>query len=228
MDAKQTALNFIKNVLKDSGGEITAYSDDGIRASVTYKKDDGTELTINLTKPVKKDKTGIWVADFDKYSSMKIDLERYPIDYNIETAAKDGMAVFVDKVLPSGDRQVAFVVNKLHSGKEIIEAFFSKSSKGIPCDIFICHKSDSWIILTRIIYDGELFYGVEDNSRYSSKDEKYYCFNYRYLKVFEGNNMKSVYLLNDSDITEGELRKSILSSNTNDHIANKLLLYYES
>lgn len=209
LDAKQTALNFINDAFQISGGEIIAYSDNGIRASVTYQKDDETELTINLTKPVKKDRTGIWLAKDDIFSSMKIGLATYPVDYNIETATKDGMAVFVQ--------------GKLHSGKEVVEAFINKSSKGISCDISICYKSDEGISLTRIIYDGEFFYGVEDYTRNHSDDEKYYEFTYRYLKVFEDKNMKSVYLLNDSDVTYKELVKSMASNNSKDLIANKLL-----
>lgn len=213
LDAKQTALNYINNLLMNKEVEITAYSDDGKRASVTCKKDDGTKLTINLTKPVKKDKTGIWIASHDTLSGMKIDLATYPVDYNIETATKDGMAVFVD--------------SKLNSGKEVIEAFFNKSSKGIACDLSICHKSDGGIYLTRIMYDGELFYGVEDYTRYNSDDENYYEFTYKYLKVFEEKNMKSVYLVNDADVTYEQLFKSMASSSTKDFISNRFLLYYE-
>jgi hypothetical protein len=209
LDSKQTALNFVEKVLQISGGKITASSDNGIRASVTYQKEDGTNLTINLTKPVKKDKTGIWAANIDKYSSMKIDLATYPVDYNIEAAAKDGMPVFVE--------------SKLHSGKEVIEAFINKSSKRIPCDISICHKGDGGIILTRVMYDGEFFYGVEDYTRYNSDDENYYEFTYRYLKVFEEKNITSVCLLNNADVTYEELFKSMASSNLNNKISSKLL-----
>ncbi len=216
LDLEQTALDFIHSKLQVVEGKIVDTEIAGDRASVTFQKTDGSKIFITLTKPVKKDRTGIWVADMDQYSYLKTELSAYPADYKPEDAVKDGFITVVD--------------DKLLSGDETLKTFIDNSNKGIPGEIATYSYFEGGMVLGKIVYDGTVLYGVSDNTRHASEDDGdgYGEFSYRYIKVFEGNTgLLYVCLLDDNSVTFETLMKSFSSSLIQNHIPSKFILTYD-
>lgn len=84
-------------------------------------------------------------------------------------------------------------------------------------------------ILTYLSYKDNKFFMIEDDSRdqyRESREEDYFEYSFKYLKLFEENNKTYVYLLDDDKITLDELNFSLLSSNISDWIPYGFVFYY--
>ena len=74
------------------------------------------------------------------------------------------------------------------------------------------------------------FYMMEDDSRdqyRDTKDEDYYEYTFKYMKLFEENKKTYVYLLDDDNVTLEELNYSLLSSQISDWIPYGFVFYYK-
>lgn len=84
-------------------------------------------------------------------------------------------------------------------------------------------------ILTYLSCKDNKFFMIEDDSRDQYRDDKeedYFEYSFKYLKLFEENNKTYVYLLDDEKITLDELNYSLLSSNISDWIPYGFVFYY--
>lgn len=164
---------------------------------------------LNKTKPAA---TGI-SRDFDK---LKSELSLVPKQYDMDTAVKDG----------------CFVINvsSVKSKPEVMDRFISDSQSGKPTSITVVqYMYGEKPSITKVIYDGAGYYGIEDNSRDSActeESQKYQQFEFKYLKVFEKNNYKSCYLFNDNSITYEKFMKSMASSSLSAWIAHQYICIY--
>ena len=116
-----------------------------------------------------------------------------------------------------------------NSKLEDMDKFVSDSQSGKETSITIAQytiKGDTSI--TKIIYDGTKYYGVEKDTTYNSDNPEYRQFEFKYLKAFEENNVKTYLLFNDNEITYSKYIKSMISSNSNDWIEHQFICDYKN
>lgn len=114
--------------------------------------------------------------------------------------------------------------------KKIWEDFYNNSKNNKEGSILIVQYTEQDDpILTYLSYTDKKFFMIEDDSRdqyRDSKNEDYFEYSFKYLKLFEENNKTYVYLLDDNKITLDELNYSLLSSNISDWIPYGFVFYY--
>lgn len=150
--------------------------------------------------------------DTNVFESIISDLSRLPKKYTVEEQVKDGCFVIVH--------------GNLKSDANIIEKFVADSKSGKSAKVTIVQYTiEGDPIVTKVVYDGSMFYGVSDNSRDAFKGDydDYIKFQYKYLKTFEENKSRFALLVNDDSLTVEKYRKSMLSSNSKDWIDHYFL-----
>lgn len=114
--------------------------------------------------------------------------------------------------------------------KKIWDDFYNNSKKNKDGSILIVQYTEQDDpILTYLSYTDKEFFMIEDDSRdqyRDSKNEDYFEYSFKYLKLFEENNKTYVYLLDDNKITLDELNYSLLSANISDWIPYGFVFYY--
>ena len=103
----------------------------------------------------------------------------------------------------------------------------SQNQKSTSITVVQCNI-DGKQIISKIVYDGIKYYGIEDDTRIIDSNTKYHEFEFKYLKIFEENNRKIYVLLNDKEITYNQYIKSMLSSNSNYWIDHQFLCSYNN
>lgn len=114
--------------------------------------------------------------------------------------------------------------------EKIWNDFYNNSKKKKEDSILIVQYTEQDDpILTYLSYKDNKFFMIEDDSRdqyRDDKDEDYFEYSFKYLKLFKENNKTYVYLLDDNKITLDELNYSLLSSNISDWIPYGFVFYY--
>lgn len=114
--------------------------------------------------------------------------------------------------------------------KKIWDDFYNNSKNNREGSILIVQYTEQDDpILTYLSYKDKEFFMIEDDSRdqyRDSKNEDYFEYSFKYLKLFEENNKTYVYLLDDNEITLDELNYSLLSANISDWIPYGFVFYY--
>jgi len=114
--------------------------------------------------------------------------------------------------------------------EKIWNDFYNNSKKKKEDSILIVQYTEQDDpILTYLSCKDNKFFMIEDDSRdqyRDSKDEDYFEYSFKYLKLFKENNKTYVYLLDDNKITLDELNYSLLSSNISDWIPYGFVFYY--
>lgn len=129
------------------------------------------------------------------------------------------------------DNNIVVIENeKIVANKEIWDDFYNNTQKKKEGSILIVQYTEQDDpILTYLSFKDNKFFMIEDDSRdqyRDSKDEDYFEYSFKYLKLFEENNKIYVYLLDDKKITLDELNYSLLSSNISDWIPYGFVFYY--
>lgn len=119
---------------------------------------------------------------------------------------------------------------KIVGNEKIWNDFYDNSKNKKECSILIVQYTEQEDpILTYLSYKDKKFFMIEDDSRdqyRENKNEDYFEYSFKYLKLFEENNKTYVYLLDDNKITLNELNYSLLSSNISDWIPYGFVFYY--
>lgn len=114
--------------------------------------------------------------------------------------------------------------------KKIWNDFYNNSKNNKDGSILIVQYTEQDDpILTYLSCKDKEFFMIEDDSRdqyRDNKNEDYFEYSFKYLKLFEENNKTYVYLLDDNKITLDELNYSLLSSNISDWIPYGFVFYY--
>lgn len=114
--------------------------------------------------------------------------------------------------------------------KKIWDDFYNNSKNNKEGSILIVQYTEQDDpILTYLSFKDKEFFMIEDDSRdqyRDSKNEDYFEYSFKYLKLFEENNKTYVYLLDDNKITLDELNYSLLSANISDWIPYGFVFYY--
>ncbi len=114
--------------------------------------------------------------------------------------------------------------------KKIWNDFYNNSKNKKEGSVLIVQYTEQEDpILTYLSYKDNKFFMIEDESRdqyRDSKEEDYFEYSFKYLKLFEENHKTYVYLLDDNKITLDELNYSLLSSNISDWIPYGFVFYY--
>ena len=128
-------------------------------------------------------------------------------------------------------RNIVVVENEIIvANEQLWNDFYDNTKKKKEDAILIVQyteQDDS--ILTYLSFKDESFFMIEDDSRdqyRDTKQEDYFEYSFKYLKLFEENNKTYVYLLDDNEITLDELNFSLLSSNISDWIPYGFVFYY--
>ena len=114
--------------------------------------------------------------------------------------------------------------------KKIWNDFYNNSKNNKDGSILIVQYTEQDDpILTYLSCKDKEFFMIEDDSRdqyRDNKNEDYFEYSFKYLKLFEENKKTYVYLLDDNKITLDELNYSLLSSNISDWIPYGFVFYY--
>ncbi len=87
--------------------------------------------------------------------------------------------------------------------------------------IIVQYTAQEDAILTYLSYINDKFFMIRDESRdryREVRDEDYYKYDFKYMKIFEENKQIYAYLLDDNNITLDELNFSLLSKNISEWI----------
>lgn len=87
--------------------------------------------------------------------------------------------------------------------------------------IIVQYTAQEDAILTYLSYINDKFFMIRDESRdryREVRDEDYYKYDFKYMKIFEENKQIYAYLLDDNNITLNELNFSLLSKNISEWI----------
>lgn len=151
----------------------------------------------------------------NKFDKLKSELLLIPKVYNIDNADKDGSFVIRNE--------------EAKSRSEIIDKFISDSQNQKPTSITIVqYTAEGKQIISKIVYDGIKYYGIEDDSRVTDNNKEYHEFEFKYLKVFKENNRKTYVLFNVKEINYTQFIRSLTSSNSKDFIDHQFLCSYNN
>ena len=134
----------------------------------------------------------------------------------VERAKKNNIVVVENEEIVGNEKIWNDFYNDIENKKEGSMLIVQYTEQGDP-------------ILTYLSYKDSKFFMIEDDSRdqyRDSKDEDYFEYSFKYLKLFKENNKTYVYLLDDNKITLDELNYSLLSSNISDWIPYGFVFYY--
>lgn len=116
------------------------------------------------------------------------------------------------------------------ANKKIWNNFYNNSKKKKEDSVLIVQYTEQEDpILTYLSCKDNKFFMIEDDSRDQYRDDKeedYFEYSFKYLKLFQENKKTYVYLLDDNKITLDELNYSLLSSNISDWIPYGFVFYY--
>lgn len=166
-----------------------------------------------------------------KEKTSTISLEDITEDYTLEDAKADGMVVFED--------------NEITSGQEIWDDFVENSKKGKETSVMLAYYytlgdasqySESYYEKAKeeypLLFVHELSYNGSTYHLEYNEDGQNYQFDYKYLKKYEEqpNYISADYteftryiLVNDDSITAEQIDKSLISSQTTDQIDFKMV-----
>lgn len=117
------------------------------------------------------------------------------------------------------------------ANKDLWDNFYENSNNKKEDDILVLkYTAQNDPILIYLSYKDNKFYMMEDDSRdqyRDTKDEDYYEYTFKYMKLFEENEKTYVYLLDDNNVTLEELNYSLLSSQISDWIPYGFVFYYK-
>ena len=117
------------------------------------------------------------------------------------------------------------------ANKDLWDNFYENSNNKKEDDILVLkYTAQNDPILIYLSYKDNKFYMMEDDSRdqyRDTKDEDYYEYTFKYMKLFEENEKTYVYLLDDDNVTLEELNYSLLSSQISDWIPYGFVFYYK-
>lgn len=149
-----------------------------------------------------------------KFDKIIAELSQIPEKYTVEKAVEDGCFVVVH--------------GKVKSDLKIIDEFVSNSENGKSASITVVQYTiEGDPIITKVIYDGTNYYGIEDNTRDDYGTPQYQDFEFKYLKIFEEHDSKMYILFNDNEITYDEYIKSMLSSSSEAWIDHRFICSYD-
>ncbi|KZL90302.1 DUF5301 domain-containing protein [Clostridium magnum] len=143
------------------------------------------------------------LVSLNRYEDIKQELSLDAKKYSVQKTLGDSCILDSDSVI--------------NSRAEIADKFIADTKKGNKSSLKIVHpRTDGYTIITKVIYDGKNYYGVAYYSKNSltGKDNYYYQFKYKYLKIFDLSGYKFVYLLEDNNLTFGDIDKSLMSQYT--------------
>lgn len=87
--------------------------------------------------------------------------------------------------------------------------------------IIVQYTAQEDAILTYLSYINDKFFMIRDESRdryREVRDEDYYKYDFKYMKIFKDNKQIYAYLLDDNNITLDELNFSLISKNISEWI----------
>ena len=117
------------------------------------------------------------------------------------------------------------------ANKDLWDNFYENSNNKKEDYILVLkYTAQNDPILIYLSYKDNKFYMMEDDSRdqyRDTKDEDYYEYTFKYMKLFEENEKTYVYLLDDDNVTLEELNYSLLSSQISDWIPYGFVFYYK-
>lgn len=139
-------------------------------------------------------------------------LAAFPEDYSSEQALKDGFLVFNNSPDPDVAIGEKFIKDVL-AGNPASLRIYQSTTEGDP-------------ILSLVVYDGHLYQYCVDNSRdkfAGQSADKYRESSYAYLIVYEQEEGRYVFLMQDNSLTYEDLLKSMTSSSSAVRIDCQLL-----
>lgn len=170
-----------------------------------YKEINSKENTsISQEESKKEENTSINQKEGSKFEEIKAELNKIPKDYSSDMATEDGNFVVVHGSVKSDIDILNKFAEDSQSGKEASIVIVQYTIEGDP-------------IIMKIIYDGSKYYGVKDNTRDEFGIAEYTESEFKHLKIFEEDNEKIYYLL-DEDISYKDLMKSLESSDSSNRI----------
>lgn len=143
---------------------------------------------------------------------LKAQLEAFPEDYSSEQAVKDGFLVFNNSRNPDVSIGEEFIEEVL-AGKPDSLLIYQSTTEGDP-------------ILSFVNYDGQLYQYCEDSSRdkfAGQSADKYRESSYAYLIVYEQDEGRYVFLMQDNSLTYEDLLTNMTSSSSPARIDCQLL-----
>lgn len=131
----------------------------------------------------------------------------------------------------AGKKNIIVIDNeKIAKNEKIWTSFYTNiKNKKDDSILIVQYTEQDDPILTYLSYKDDKFFMIEDDSRdqyRESKDEDYFEYNFKYLKLFEENKKTYVYLVDDDSITLDKLNYSLLSSNISDWIPYGFVFSY--
>ncbi|OAA82903.1 M56 family metallopeptidase [Clostridium ljungdahlii] len=206
---KETNIKSMNNILQTSNYDKVKVNN---QFYYMYKKDgkyyvEKPHKFINELTEETYEKIYTLIVSQHRYENIKHELLLDSRKYSMQNTLKDSCIL-------DGD-------GCINSGGELANKFISDTQKGKKSSLKIVHPTGAgYAIFTKIIYDGKSYYGVEYTlmNSYTGNHSCYYEFNYKYLKTFDFSGYKFAYLLQNNNVTFGNIDKSISSKNSNDWI----------
>lgn len=112
--------------------------------------------------------------------------------------------------------------------EDIWNKFYNNTKNKVEDSVIIVRYTEQGDpILTYLSYKNNKYFMIEDETRdrYDENQEDYNQYEFKYLRIFEDNNYKYAYLLNDKNITLDELNYSLSSSDTSKWIPYGFIFY---
>ena len=119
---------------------------------------------------------------------------------------------------------------ELRRGKELLDNFLKSINGGKPAEFTsLMYTVEGDAIYTYVLFDGDKFYSVEDDSRdkFRGDGEAYVSYESKYLKEFDGGDYLTYIMLDDDSLTYDDIVKSWLSSTTEAFVKMKVLFSIE-
>ena len=175
---------------------------------------------VNDSKTVssfKEEKNQIYSSEDSKAVKKLLKSYGKSDDLTVEKVSKKDILVIEDE--------------EIVANKDLWDNFYENSNNKKEDDILVLkYTAQNDPILIYLSYKDNKFYMMEDDSRdqyRDTKDEDYYEYTFKYMKLFEENKKTYVYLLDDDNVTLEELNYSLLSSQISDWIPYGFVFYYK-
>ena len=175
---------------------------------------------VNDSKTVssfKEEKNQIYSSEDSKAVKKLLKSYGKSDDLTVEKVSKKDILVIEDE--------------EIVANKDLWDNFYENSNNKKEDDILVLkYTAQNDPILIYLSYKDNKFYMMEDDSRdqyRDTKDEDYYEYTFKYMKLFEENEKTYVYLLDDDNVTLEELNYSLLSSQISDWIPYGFVFYYK-
>lgn len=175
---------------------------------------------VNDSKTVssfKEEKNQIYSSEDSKAVKKLLKSYGKSDDLTVEKVSKKDILVIEDE--------------EIVANKDLWDNFYENSNNKKEDYILVLkYTAQNDPILIYLSYKDNKFYMMEDDSRdqyRDTKDEDYYEYTFKYMKLFEENEKTYVYLLDDDNVTLEELNYSLLSSQISDWIPYGFVFYYK-